>query len=452
MGRSPGARDGANQSCPFHGRFCDLFADLQCATAASGVHGGIWGGSRDEFARAFAHDRLSGRIHSLRRGAFGDVGTTRVDVRIDMRRCAPEPRLLGRADVGGPARRQIARGAGPGRRACGRHGLSFRGDPSGSPRSRDGTIRRRNGIWRDDRSSCHRRTHASLILAYRARNHGPRGPSGCRRLPATASPVAKFCPAFCPQPAAPSRCLGRAPASAGITFLFAIAFFVMGAFVTIYNYAGFRLLAPPYRLNQTQIGLIFLSYVFGMFASSAAGALADRLGRTSVVVAGSLVTMSGLALTLLHPLTSVIAGIVVITVGFFMVHSVASGWVGRLASRNKSHAASLYLLSYHFGSSILGSLGGWFWREGGWAAVVAFCSTLMMIVLGIAAKLLAGAAENRYTQEMLPGPGPIQNAEALGVGRGCHISDGRLCRRQHAEDPGNSAGSDQVGGPHSDEK
>jgi YNFM family putative membrane transporter len=176
-----------------------------------------------------------------------------------------------------------------------------------------------------------------------------------------------------------------------LPFLFAIGFFVMGAFVTIYNYAGFRLLAPPYRLNQTQIGLIFLSYVFGMFASSAAGALADRLGRTSVVVAGSLVTMSGLALTLLHPLTSVIAGIVVITVGFFMVHSVASGWVGRLASRNKSHAASLYLLSYYFGSSILGSLGGWFWREGGWAAVVAFCSTLMMIVLGIAAKLRRGS-------------------------------------------------------------
>src|SRR5258708_25421661 len=107
----------------------------------------------------------------------------------------------------------------------------------------------------------------------------------------------------------------------------------MGAFVTIYNYGGFRLLAPPYRLNQTQIGLIFLSYVFGMFASSAAGALADRLGRTSVVVAGSLVTMSGLALTLLHPFTSVIAGIVVITVRVFMVHSAASGWVGRLALR-----------------------------------------------------------------------------------------------------------------------
>jgi YNFM family putative membrane transporter len=45
-------------------------------------------------------------------------------------------------------------------------------------------------------------------------------------------------------------------------------------------------------------------------------------------------------------LPAVIAGITVVTIGFFVVHSVASGWVAFLADRNKSHAASLYLLSY----------------------------------------------------------------------------------------------------------
>ena len=49
---------------------------------------------------------------------------------------------------------------------------------------------------------------------------------------------------------------------------------------------------------------------------------------------------------------------------------------------------------------------------------------------------LAGAAETRYTQEKLPSPGPIQDAEALGAGRGCPISVGRLCRTLHAGDPG----------------
>jgi YNFM family putative membrane transporter len=51
----------------------------------------------------------------------------------------------------------------------------------------------------------------------------------------------------------------------------------------------------------------------------------------------------------------------------------------------------LYLLSYYFGSSVLGSLGGWFWRESGWDAVVAFCSTLMIIVLVLALNLRSGS-------------------------------------------------------------
>jgi YNFM family putative membrane transporter len=168
-----------------------------------------------------------------------------------------------------------------------------------------------------------------------------------------------------------------------LPYLFAIGFLAMGAFVTIYNYAGFRLLAPPYSLNQTQIGFIFLAYVFGVFASSAAGMFADRFGRPPVVVFGTLVTVLGLVLTLLQPLIAIIVGILVITVGFFMVHSVASGWVGYLANTNKSHAASLYLLAYYLGSSVMGSVGGWFWHEGGWAAVIAFCCALMTIVMGL---------------------------------------------------------------------
>src|SRR6202000_2325112 len=68
--------------------------------------------------------------------------------------------------------------------------------------------------------------------------------------------------------------------------LFAISFLGMGAFVCLYNYAGFRLGAPPFGLNQRQIGLIFIVYVFGITASSVAGALADRLGRRYVLGGG----------------------------------------------------------------------------------------------------------------------------------------------------------------------
>jgi MFS transporter, YNFM family, putative membrane transport protein len=169
-----------------------------------------------------------------------------------------------------------------------------------------------------------------------------------------------------------------------LPFIFGIGFLAMGAFVTVYNYAGFRLIAPPFGLSSTECGLIFGAYLFGMVSSSSAGALADRFGRAPVLLTGLLVFAAGLALTLSGSLVPVIAGIVLATIGFFITHSVASGWVGRLAGAAKGHAASLYLLAYYVGSSVLGSVGGSFWQHFAWTGVVAYVAVLLALCLGVA--------------------------------------------------------------------
>lgn len=180
----------------------------------------------------------------------------------------------------------------------------------------------------------------------------------------------------------------------GLASLFAIGFLLMGAFVTVYNYAGFRLVAAPYDLSQTEIGLIFTAYLFGMAASSIAGGLADRFGRGAVLPVGVVVAATGAGLTLLHALAGVIFGIGVLTIGFFIAHAVASGWVGRLATKSKGHATSLYLLAYYLGSSVMGSIGGRFWSTGGWPAVVGFALALLALAL-VAVLRLRRLAEHR---------------------------------------------------------
>jgi MFS transporter, YNFM family, putative membrane transport protein len=170
-----------------------------------------------------------------------------------------------------------------------------------------------------------------------------------------------------------------------LPMLFVLGFIFMGAFVTIYNYAGFRLIAPPYRLTQTELGLIFTVYVLGITSSSAAGWLADRFGRLSTMLSGIGVFVFGTMLTAMFQLPLIVSGITLVTIGFFAAHSVASGWVGSLATGNKGHATSLYLLAYYLGSSVAGSAGGWFWTKGGWNAVVIF--TLSLLALGLVATL-----------------------------------------------------------------
>lgn len=170
----------------------------------------------------------------------------------------------------------------------------------------------------------------------------------------------------------------------GLPLLFATGFLVLGVFVATFNYLTFRLSAPPYGLDQARISLVFAVFLFGVVSSSTAGSMADRFGRGPVLVSGILIMAAGIALTLLPSLPGMIAGVAAVTIGFFVAHSVASGWVGRMAAGSKGHAASLYLLAYYLGSSCLGSAGGWFWTAGAWPAVTAFNALLLALAMVVA--------------------------------------------------------------------
>jgi MFS transporter, YNFM family, putative membrane transport protein len=174
---------------------------------------------------------------------------------------------------------------------------------------------------------------------------------------------------------------------AGLPWLFLEGFLLMGSFVTTYNYIGYRLLAPPYLLSQTAVGAIFIVYLFGIGSSTWVGDLAGRLGRRKVFWATTAAMLAGLALTLMKPLAVIIAGIAVLTAGFFGAHSVASSWVGLRAQHSKAQASSLYLFFYYLGSSIVGSCGGLFWSAAGWRGVVAFTGSLLTLALLVSLRL-----------------------------------------------------------------
>ncbi|WP_203364604.1 MFS transporter [Bacillus sp. REN10] len=178
--------------------------------------------------------------------------------------------------------------------------------------------------------------------------------------------------------------------------LFLIALFLMGGFVTIYNYLGFKLAGPPYHLSMTIIGWMFLVYLVGTFSSTWFGMLGDKFGRPLFIIIGTLLMLLGVVLTLPASLFYKIIGIVVLTFGFFGAHSVASGLVSRHATHDIAQASSLYLFAYYMGSSIGGSAGGIFWSHYGWSGVVGFTASLLLIsvLLALSVKKLSGRGKN----------------------------------------------------------
>ncbi|WP_238349451.1 MFS transporter [Pseudomonas sp. SWRI179] len=174
---------------------------------------------------------------------------------------------------------------------------------------------------------------------------------------------------------------------AGLPLLFLEAFVLMGAFVTLFNYIGYRLLAEPYHLDQAFVGLLSVVYLSGIYSSAKVGALADKLGRRKMLWATIALMLAGLLLTMATPLWLVILGMLVFTFGFFGAHSVASSWIGRRALKAKGQASSLYLFSYYAGSSVAGTAGGVAWHLGGWNGIGLFIGGLLVIALCVAVKL-----------------------------------------------------------------
>lgn len=161
-------------------------------------------------------------------------------------------------------------------------------------------------------------------------------------------------------------------------------FLLMGSFVTVYNYVGYRLIAPPFSLSQTHIGLIFSVYLFGVASSAWVGSLSGKLGHKAVLPATFILMLAGTVMTLSASLWLIVVGVAVLTIGFFGTHSVASAWVGARAQTSRAQASSLYLFAYYMGSSVVGSLGGVFWHLRGWPGVVSMTSALLILALAIA--------------------------------------------------------------------
>ena len=174
----------------------------------------------------------------------------------------------------------------------------------------------------------------------------------------------------------------------GLPWLFASAFLLMGSFVTLYNYAGFRLALPPFDLSHSAIAAIFVIYLLGSISSTWAGGLAQRLGRRKVYWATVLTMTIGVFLTAIPSTPVIIAGLAIATVGYFAAHGIASAWVARRAQVGRAQASAIYLFSYYLGSSVLGTLGGYGWSHWNWPGVLLVSGGAAIAAMLVAIRLM----------------------------------------------------------------
>jgi predicted MFS family arabinose efflux permease len=185
-------------------------------------------------------------------------------------------------------------------------------------------------------------------------------------------------------PAEAFRLLGAQLRNPRLLALYLQAFTLMGGFVAVYNFLGYRLEKPPFFLPAAIASLLFLAYLSGTASSGYAARLSERFGRRTVMVASMLLMAAGVLLTALESLPAILLGLIALTAGFFAAHGLGSGWTGALAATGKAQAASLYNLGYYAGSSLIGWLGGLVYQSFGWAPLSAGIAVLAVLTAAIA--------------------------------------------------------------------
>lgn len=180
----------------------------------------------------------------------------------------------------------------------------------------------------------------------------------------------------------------------GLPWLFVEGFVLMGGFVTMYNYIGYRLLEAPYNLSQSTVGFLSVIYLTGTYSATKTGSLTQKYGLGNILIAAISLMLLGILITLHSNVWIVLLGMTLLTTGFFAAHSVASSWVGRRAKRARGQASSLYLFSYYAGSSIAGTVGGLFWANYGWNGVALFIAGILLVGVMIACRLKSGCYDH----------------------------------------------------------
>jgi YNFM family putative membrane transporter len=168
--------------------------------------------------------------------------------------------------------------------------------------------------------------------------------------------------------------------------IYAAAVLLVGAFVSVYTYVGFRLEAPPFSFTPAAAALIFLAYLAGTVTSRVAGWWSTRTGRRAVALTGVGVMVLGLVVMLSDAVPVLLVGLVLLTGGYFATHATATAWVGaRAAGEWRAQASALYTIAFYSGSAVGTWLLGLAFQSGGWPLLTAISLAAAVVAAGLLA-------------------------------------------------------------------
>jgi YNFM family putative membrane transporter len=164
--------------------------------------------------------------------------------------------------------------------------------------------------------------------------------------------------------------------------IFIAIFCVFFVFSAVLNFLPFQLHIEDPSISTTAIGFIYLGYIMGLLVSFNSKKIKKLIPKTSNILRlGIVIYIIGLLLLLQDGYIWKLVYMFIFCLGMFTFHSTATGYINKIADKNKSMVNGLYISSYYLGGTAGSILPGIFYAHYGWSGFIAFLATILSGIL-----------------------------------------------------------------------
>ncbi|MDR1460908.1 MAG: MFS transporter [Campylobacteraceae bacterium] len=165
-------------------------------------------------------------------------------------------------------------------------------------------------------------------------------------------------------------------------YMYAAIFCVFFVFQGLLNFLPFELKNINENLGESKVGLMYAGYVVGLIiALNITKIIGFFKNESKAMIFGMLIYMVGLQLFNIEIFTIMFGSMFVFCLGMFMIHSIAAGFINKLASGHKSITNGLYLSFYYAGGTLGSFLPGVFYQHFGWHIFLFFLGFILFLGL-----------------------------------------------------------------------
>ena len=170
--------------------------------------------------------------------------------------------------------------------------------------------------------------------------------------------------------------------------IYAMMFFIFFVFQALLNFLPFQLKTFSSTIGYGKVGMMYAGYIIGFIISIRILWMIRFFGtETKTIIIGIFTYLVGLQIFHVNDYMVMFGGMFVFCAGFFIIHSVSSGLISKLAHENRAISNGLYLSFYYAGGTVGTFAPGVFYQYLGWHAFLALLSFIAMMTIFFAVRL-----------------------------------------------------------------